>query len=147
MSPNSVRGVLADSCFLIAAFDSNDGHHVIAARLLETLREHTILMPWPVMYECFHTRTTRRPKLVESFHRFLKWPKILRIDDSSYRVKCLEESAIDDARSLSLVDRVIRAILEDARYRVPRLLTFNVGDFQDVWRTRRIDIVPRARQD
>jgi len=47
-------------------------------------------------------------------------------------------AALQQARSLSLVDCVLRGLLRDINVRVDAFMTFNEGDFADVCRARSI---------
>lgn len=147
MLPNSIRGLICDTGFWIAAFDKRDAFHEQAASMLNNLRNHVILMPWPIMYEVLGTRTVRQPHMVMSFARVLRL-KVIRIDDAEYREQCLEDTVIEAAekRALSLVDRVVRAMLADPRYRVSRFLTFNLSDYHDVCRACRIQVWPEGQR-
>ena len=44
-------------------------------------------------------------------------------------------------RNISLVDNIIRLMLDDRSVGAKGLITFNVGDFQDVCQKNRIDIL------
>ncbi len=143
---NSARGVLCDTCFWIAAFHRKDGHHSQALEMLENLRGHDILMPWPIMYEVLRTRTVKHSQMIKNFERVLG-PKLSKIDDSGYRERCLEEvleEAKNGHRPLSLVDRVVRAVLADTKYRITILMTFNGTDFYDICRKRKIEVWPQS---
>jgi predicted nucleic acid-binding protein len=135
---------VGDTGFWIAAFDKRDNDHFRAAGLLEDLRHSIILMPWPIMYEVLRTRTVKRPEMVSAFGRVLTWPKVRKIDDHGYRIRCLENTLAEAAsgRPISLVDMVVREVLCDDQFRVSRLLTFNPRDFHDVCRDRRITLWP-----
>jgi predicted nucleic acid-binding protein len=147
MPLSSVRGLMGDTGFWIEAFDPGGIHHDQAAALLENLRDKPILMPWPIMYEVLRTRTVRNPMMVRAFDRVVRQPKVIKIDDSGFRLASLEatiSSAASGRRAISLVDMVIRAVLESNRFHVTTLLTFNAGDFADVCRLQRIALWPRA---
>jgi predicted nucleic acid-binding protein len=130
MAQSSIRGVLADTCFWIAAFDPSDNYHPQAAQFLRTIRKGIILMPWPIMYETLGTRTVRKEQMRKSFASLLTG-KVHKINDVEYREQCLKD-ALTDKRPLSLVDRIVRRIIQDRAYRITQLLTFNQGDFYDV---------------
>lgn len=134
MAYEGIRGVLADTCFWIAAFDSREREHEKAASLLRNIRKGIILMPWPVMYETLGTRMVKKQPMLRAFTSILQ-EKVVRIDDSPYRESCLLD-ALSETRPLSLVDRIVRKVLQDEKYRITQLLTFNQGDFSDVCGTR-----------
>jgi hypothetical protein len=71
----------------------------------------------------------------------IKSPKTAIIDDKPYRDSAVDEmltAALQQARSLSLVDCVLRGLLRDINVRVDAFMTFNEGDFADVCRARSI---------
>lgn len=144
MAATSIRGLVADTGFWIAAFDPNDQYHAKSAALLERLTNEVIIMPWPIIYEVLRTKTVKRPHMMEAFSRVLSYRKKVLVDDSKYRSDCLDR-AFDTARSnrpISLVDMIIRDVLMDKSYRITRLLTLNVPDFVDVCRERGITMWP-----
>jgi hypothetical protein len=54
---------------------------------------------------------------------------------------CLESSR-EHKRPLSLVDCLIRVMLEDTNIRINYLATYNNSDFYDVCATRNIELIP-----
>ena len=148
MTPSSIRGVIADTCFWIDAFDPRGSHHKEAAHYLDELRDHVILMPWPIMYEVLRTRTIKNPIMTRAFERVLARPKIYRIDDTEYRDDCIERtfSLAERGRHISLVDMVVRAVITGGKYRITQLLTFNVADFQDVCHDKNVSVWPSRNE-
>jgi hypothetical protein len=69
------------------------------------------------------------------------------VDDSPYRQAAIEECFSQvrvqgrGLRPLSLTDRVIRCILGETRIKVDVLITFNVADFADLCRGKRLRLV------
>jgi len=147
MPRNGVRGVTCDTGFWIAAFDPKEDQHARALELFDDLAVHNMLIPWPITYEVLRTRMVRKPRMVSAFGRVLRLPAARRIDDASYRDACLEDTlneAQHGHRPLSLVDRVVRAMLQDTTYRIVTFCTFNASDFHDVCLRRRIEIWPAS---
>ena len=142
---SGMHGVLADTCFWIAAFDPSAGSdHKSAAGLLEDLSRGVVLMPWPIMYEVLRTHTVRNPKMMDGFARVVRRPKVYKIDDGKYRKECLEEAFLiaRRGRPISLVDLIMRAVPRDDNYRVTQLLTYDQRDFVDVCRDRGVTMWP-----
>lgn len=136
----SYRGratALIDAGFWIALLDENDQHHQRACEKQDLLDDCTILLPWPILYETLRTRFVKAPAKIEGFRRILQRPAVERLDDAAYRVKALE-TALSGRRRLSLVDCVLRMVLEDTNVKVDYLYTFNPGDFHDVCRRRSV---------
>ena len=66
-----------------------------------------------------------------------KRSNVERLDDFKYRDDAYEAIvSTASRRPMSLVDMVMRLMLEDVEVRVNGLLTFNPKDFHDVCRTR-----------
>ena len=62
------------------------------------------------------------------------------LDDSPYRVEAYRTVARNACRPLSLVDAVLRAIIEDTNVAVAAMLTFNQRDFSDVCRQHSVEV-------
>ena len=143
MPTSSVRGLLADTNFWLAAFDRRDQHHEEAADFFEKIPSKILLMPWPIMYEVLRTRTVENTPMVRSFERVLRRPKVVKLDDQPYRTQCLEATITQaPRRPISLVDMVVRAVLADDKYEISQLLTYNPADFVDICRRRGIAVWP-----
>lgn len=152
-----MRRICADSGFLIALYEKgrDPEHHELAESCFEELFEsvpNRLVVPWPALYETVSTRMVRRAASVRKID--IHW-KTLRlrdqldfVDDSPFRDIALDECLSETAkppgtyRPLSLADRVIRGLLSDRNLHIDVLLTFNVGDFSDVCRKFRREIVP-----
>ena len=78
-------------------------------------------------------------------HRFTgiaRRPNVEHLDEVPYREDAYEQT-IRTARTrpMSLVDMVMRLMLDDVNVRVDGLLTFNPRDFHDVCRTRGLEML------
>lgn len=137
--------VLLDSGFWIALYDPADGHHSAARELLGQIDGARLVLPWPILYEVLRTRFVRRRDVVRAFVRRARAPQAEQIDDAPYREQALAvvfDFAAGHERPVSLVDMVLRLMLDDVALRIDGLVTFNVRDFADVCRRRRIEILP-----
>lgn len=66
------------------------------------------------------------------------------IDDEDYKNDALNftfESSIRNNRPLSLVDNIIRLMLNDKQIKIDYLISFNNKDFIDVCLSRRIEFL------
>lgn len=102
------------------------------------------MLPWPLLYEVLRARFVRQPLNVERLRRALRRVAFERVEDSPYRERAFQvtiQSAIAARRSLSLVETVLRLMIEDPALRVDAMITYNAGDFFDSCRRRRIPIV------
>ena len=95
---------------------------------------------------------TLRTKFVERKHRdavirfekYLKRPRVTFLEDDPYREKALElcfSSSIEDYRPLSMVDCLIRLILDDDQVKIDYLAKFNEKDFVDICLKRKVEIL------
>lgn len=143
---NVNRLVLADTGFWIALYDPRDQYHRVANQIMDQLALGTFLFPWSLFYELLRTRFVRRPGWVESFRRVILHQRITILDDIDYRGSALNQTielasgGLGANRGISLVDMVIRLVLEDPKRRVGELITFNAADFSEVCTRRRIGI-------
>jgi predicted nucleic acid-binding protein len=144
MRPNARQTVLVDSGFWFALLDERDQHFYEAQSKADRILRLTYILPWPVLYETLCSRFVRRPALIAKFEVFLKRPNAVLLDDTDYREGSLDRvlnQARDGNRTISLVDMVLRSILDDKNINVNGLVSFNVRDFSDVCRRRGIEIV------
>ncbi len=113
--------------------------------LFEKLRLTNVLAPWPVIYETIRTRLARNRIALERLEVLLKNLRITFVEDASYREGALElvfESSVRKRppRPLSMVDCVLRLMLDDVNMKIDRFVTFNAPDFSDVCGKRFIEI-------
>jgi hypothetical protein len=74
----------------------------------------------------------------------LKSTHVEYLDDAPYREAALDlafSSSLTDFRPLSMVDCLIRLLLDDINVRVHYLATFNRADFNDLCQKRRIELI------
>jgi predicted nucleic acid-binding protein len=133
-----------DTGFWYAICDENDNYHNMAVSKNLNLESYKIILPWPCLYETVNTQFVKHPFVVEKFEKLIKRPGIIFLDDSKYREDAytqVVQMAVSKKRHISLVDMVIRFILEDVNNKVHFLITFNGRDFHDVCRKRQIQIL------
>lgn len=137
------KNIVADSCFWFGLFNARDEHHREACSIEDALSVHSILMPWPTMYESLNTRFMRKRQDRERFRAYLRRASTVLLDDLPYREASLDYVVEQASTRLSLVDHVIRSMLEDPNLSVDALITFNPGDFIDVCQAKRIELIER----
>jgi predicted nucleic acid-binding protein len=111
--------------------------------IYDRVKVHSIVVPWPIGYEVLRTRFVKNRLALERFERELKSPRIVPLDDSPYRESALAlsiELSLRQDRPLSMVDCAIRIIIDDVRTKIGFLATFNVSDFADICRKRKIEL-------
>jgi predicted nucleic acid-binding protein len=136
--------VLADTGLWYAMFDHRDQHHSEAVDKADTLTMFQIVLPWPTLYETLRTKFVRNAVALGQFERFLMGPNITYLDDTPFRQAAFDlslDSSLRRGRPLSMVDCLIRILIEDVNIRINYLATFNRQDFVDVCRSNRVEII------
>lgn len=129
---NQGQGLLVDTGFFIAMYDERDSHHAEAQDKQNLLDVYAVILPWPEMYETVKTRFSRRRGIMARFDAMITSSNTALLDDSPYRVEAYRAVARNVRRPMSLVDAVLRAIIEDTNVAVAAMLTFNKRDFNDL---------------
>ena len=101
------------------------------------------LVPFPTLYEAINTKLLK-DKYRDKADWFLKQlqsnPHFINIPDDEYKELAYNKTIEENYRGFSLVDNVIRVMMEDKSLRISALLTFNVEDFIDVASKNGIEI-------
>ncbi|MBI5590754.1 MAG: hypothetical protein HY881_09750 [Deltaproteobacteria bacterium] len=135
---------LADTGVWYGIFDSRDSRYNEAQSKVEFFDLFTIVIPWPTVYETLRTRFVRNRTGLQLFEIFLKTHHIVYIDDDIYKNEALDlsiESSLRKRRPLSMVDCLLRLIIDDPNVKIDYLLTFNQPDFIDACRKNRVEIL------
>ncbi|CAI9684990.1 hypothetical protein [Elizabethkingia anophelis] len=137
-----MKYILTDSCYWIGLLDSRDQYHDSAKIYAELTVNHTIIVPFPCLYETISTYLIRK-NLLSEFQRILSMGNIQLIHDEKYRDMALKK--VFNNQSIigythSLVDAVLREILSDDNLSIDYLLSFNKSDFIDICSIRNIVI-------
>jgi predicted nucleic acid-binding protein len=142
MRPNGT--LLVDTGFWLAFYDGREAEHKLAQTKFEIIDKARLIVPWPILYETLYTRFIKNPISVNRFDLLLKKPTTEILDDVSYRNQALHATisgSQNRLRAISLVDMVIRFILDDRNVRIEALLTINQKDFGDICRKRQIEML------
>ena len=133
--------LLADTGYFIALYDERDKHNARAQRIEHLLDLHPLVLPWPVLYETIRTRFARKPTILARIDAIVRKGGTFLLDDSKYRESAYRQ-VIQTARQrpLSLVDAMLRAVIDDEKVPISGLLTFNAGDFHDLCRKRQVEL-------
>lgn len=135
---------LADTGLWYAMFDRRDPYHNEVKDKVEGLDRFQLVVPWPTLYETLRTKFVRNAMALGLFERFLKKPNVTYLDDSSLRDAAFEmslDSSLRRGRPLSMVDCLIRLLLEDVNIKIACLATLNERDFVDICRKRGVEII------
>ncbi len=134
---------VADTGVWYAMFDPKDQYWGRTTEKEEFLDLFGLVVPWPTMYETLRTTMVKNRPAVQRLKEYLSRHHVVFLDDSPYRRGALEQvfsPALHEFRRLSMVDCMIRLMLEDVNVRVKYLATFNERDFADVCHKRRIEM-------
>ncbi|AFK64651.1 hypothetical protein TKWG_25729 (plasmid) [Advenella kashmirensis WT001] len=137
------KTVLVDTCYWIGLFDERDPLHNSALKLEPQLRPHTLLLPWPTLYEFVNTRFTKNKKgaALEHFRKYVEGGKAQLVCDLPYRNNSLQ-IVFDNRRGhYSLTDVILRSLMEDVNVPINALVTSNDNDFHDVRAKRNIELL------
>lgn len=139
-----MNNILIDTCFWYALFDARDLDHAKAIELLHYLDLGNVIVPYPTLYETINTRFTRNKAWVKEFEKTLKNDNVNLIEDIEYKENALNltfDSTLNRNRPLSLVDMIIRLMLEDVDLKIDYLISFNTGDFIDLCHKKGIELI------
>ena len=137
--------LLADTGYFIALYEQRDEHYAMAQSNKHLLDLHPVVLPWPVLYETINTRFAKRPDVLRRIDAIIMKADTLLLDDSPYREGAYRQvQQTFCRRPLSLVDAVLRAVIEDENVRIGGLLTFNAKDFYDLCYPRHVDLPCQA---
>jgi predicted nucleic acid-binding protein len=139
-----MESVLTDAGIWYALFDPRDPYSAQAPGKAEWLDLLHIVLPWPILYETLHTRMVRNVRSLQRFENYLSTHNITYLDDTPYRDDALRlsfDSSRHQRRPLSLVDCVLRLMLDDINVKIDYLVTFNEADFADVCQRRGIELI------
>lgn len=131
--------VLIDTGFWYAFYDESDELHGKAVEMMPYIEKHRILIPYPSLYETINTRFSKRKEWMSSFKSLMSSSACELIHDDDYKrvtLKMTLDSSIVKSRPISLVDMVIRQMLDDVNLKSDAIVTFNPEDFSDVCRKR-----------
>lgn len=135
--------ILLDTGYLYALYTPSDSYYSRATELCGPLNVGTIIIPHPVLYETINTKFVKNKNGIIMLKAILNKSSTVRVDDTKYRETALEltlDSAVQTNRALSLVDMIIRLMLDDTNLKIDAFYTFNPGDFCDVCTNRRIKL-------
>ena len=140
--------ILVDTGVWLALCDARDrvATPEVVEDIYDRIKVHSIIVPWPVVYETLRTRFVRNRAAMERFEHEIKSARVDRLDDAPYREDALSLSidySLRQGRPLSMVDCMLRLLLDDLKIRIRYFVTFNQGDFVDVCKTRRIELWSR----
>lgn len=136
------KNIILDSGYWFALYDKRDQYHEDALIISEYLYPHTLVIPWPSLYETLNTRFVRRNTWVLSFERIMKKKNAVQLSDDKYKENVISSVFVQakNHKRFSLVDLVIREMLLDVENNINAIVTFNSSDFEDICWKKNIEI-------
>lgn len=137
------KNIILDSGFWYALYNERDQYHAEAEIYMDFINIHNLIVPWPSLYETLNTRFVRHRPWISSFSSVLRQHNVVVISDIPYRDSCFQSivELSNNPKLYSLVDMVIREILQDASVRVHSIITFNPEDYIDVCTSKGIELI------
>lgn len=139
--------VIVDTCIWFALADPKDSYSKYAGTIEGLLQPHKILVPYPSLYEAINTRLMRnqRGQAYNLFAYLNRHEKVELITDDVYRERAFEavQFNLRQGKTYSLVDMVIRLMMEDVNLGQIAVMTFNVEDFVGVNSTEIINPIDK----
>ena len=137
-----MNNVLVDTGFWFALYDEKDQYHNKALKVMDRLVNSRFLIPFPTLYETLNTSFAKNRNL-RAFHLHISLDTCVLVHDEKYKMSALDktfESSLN-RRPLSLVDMIIRHMLDDVDLHIDGLISFNPGDFIDVCYRKGIELI------
>jgi hypothetical protein len=143
MTKGNNQHVLCDSGFWISLYyPLKDPRANEEARALAELIDKCIIcIPWPTMYEFLNSKLSKTGGMLE-FEKAVNNPNTKLISDSTYKQTALTNlftAKRNTPNEISLVDEVIKLIIDDHNYRFDYFISVD-EDLRNYARSRRIGI-------
>jgi predicted nucleic acid-binding protein len=135
---------IVDTGVWLAIFDEKEEHYKEGQEKVEILNRLQVLIPWPTMYETLRTKFVNKTIALKQFEKFLKSSEVIYLDDLPYRDVAFQLSfvcTLIKKRPLSMVDCLLRLMIDDVSVKVRYHATFNRRDFIDLCNKRGIEII------
>ncbi|MBM4289137.1 MAG: hypothetical protein FJ135_13530 [Deltaproteobacteria bacterium] len=137
------KNLLLDSGFWFALYDSRDQYHEEAQILADLLDFHNLVIPWPSLYETLNTRFVRRRIWLDRFTDYLTRGNTVILADEPFRQNALDSLLGKNfaCRSYSLVDAVLRLVIQDPGVRIDAIITFYPADFHEICAVKGVELI------
>ena len=137
-----MKRIIVDTGVWYACFDKTDENHHCHKKILHVLNSSEIIIPFPTLYETINTRFAKNTYgQMSGLDGFIRNPqKTYIIADDKYKTEALRLvfQKVAKGKGYSLVDMIIRLMIEDVSLGDISVMTFNVGDFYGI---RNIEII------
>lgn len=125
-----MKTIILDTCYWIALFnpEKEKDKQKIVEFVSELIDEnhYEILIPFPTLYEFLNSKLSRKKNV--NIETELAKPKYVKVYDNKYRDKALNNFLHQISTSnydVSLVDEVIKEMIEDVKLRTDIIVTFD----------------------
>lgn len=125
-----MKTLIIDTGYWIALFnpEKNVDKHDIVEFVTEIINDYQVLIPFPTLYEFLNSKFSRNRKAI-NFKNELSKPQYIMIDDSKYKELALsnffEKTQHLNNEDVSLVDEVIKGMIDDTNLKTDFLITFD----------------------
>lgn len=146
-----MSNILVDTGFWFAYLGTKDSLQGKAIEIYDRYingSNNNVLIPYPVLYETINTKLLRdkNQKAADWFlKKLVSDPKFVRVPDKDYREAAFNSTiGYTRERGISLVDNVLRIMIADKFLKIDALITFNTGDFVDVCKKQRVQLIDQT---
>lgn len=142
-----MKTVLVDSGFWFALLGTRyDKYRPNANAIFERIEklQCTLIVPYPSLYETVNSKLLKdkNQKAADWFLQQLNTnSRYVKVADDNYRDAAFRVTNSNHKRGISLVDSILRVMMEDESLRIDTFVTFNTGDFVDVCQRVGIDLI------
>ena len=142
-----MKTVLVDSGFWFALLGTrNDSLQPNAKKIFERIEklQCTLIVPYPSLYETVNSKLLKdkNQKAADWFLQQLNTnSRYVKVADDNYRDSAFRVTNTNRKRGISLVDSILRVMMEEKLLRIDTFVTFNTGDFVDVCQRVGINLI------
>ena len=125
-----MKTLIIDTGFWIALFnpDREIEKQELVDLITENIKDYLVLIPFPTLYEFLNSKFSRKQNVI-AFMEELSKPNYIKIDDLEYKEKALnnffEKSQYLNNEDVSLVDEVIKEMINDINLKTDFIITFD----------------------
>lgn len=123
--------IIVDTCFWIALY--NPEKHANLSDdidfISEFIENENVLIPFPSLYEFLNSQFSRKCD-ANNFRQLLTRPNYIKVDDAPHKNQALDNffnQSISGKNDVSLVDELIKGIIDDKSYQIDYLISFDEG--------------------
>lgn len=125
-----MKTLIIDTGYWIALFNPEQDveKQDIVELITEIISNYQVLIPFPTLYEFLNSKFSRNHRAI-SFNDELAKLNYIKIDDIEYKERALnnffEKSQYVNCEDVSLVDEVIKEMIDDPNLRTDFIITFD----------------------